>query len=52
MLLPCAWEESNQGQLYAGIANQITIKTEINGNKKQVIIRIKDKGVGMSEAVR
>jgi signal transduction histidine kinase len=45
-------EESNQGRLYAGIANQITIKTEINGNKKQAIIRIKDNGVGMSEAVR
>jgi signal transduction histidine kinase len=51
MLLPCALEESNQGRLYAGIANQITIKTEINGNKKQAIIRIKDNGVGMSEAV-
>ena len=51
MLLPCALEESNPGRLYAGIANQITIKTEINGNKKQAIIRIKDNGVGMSEAV-
>jgi len=51
MLLPCALEESNQGRLYAGITNQITIKTEINGNKKQAIIRIKDNGVGMSEPV-
>ena len=52
MLLPCALEESNQGRLYAGIANQITIKREINGNKKQAIIRIKDNGVGVSEPVR
>jgi len=52
MLLPCALEKSNQGRLYAAIANQITIKTEINGDKKQAIIRIKDNGVGMSEAVR
>jgi len=51
MVLPCALEESTQGRLYAGIANQITIKTEIKGNKKQAIIRIKDNGVGMSEAV-
>jgi predicted ATPase/signal transduction histidine kinase len=47
-----ALEESNQGRPYAGIANQITIKTEIYGDKKQAVIRIKDNGVGMSEAVR
>ena len=47
-----ALEESNQGRHYAGIANQITIKTEIDGDKKQAVIRIKDNGVGMSEAVR
>ncbi|MEG4293214.1 AAA family ATPase [Microcoleus sp. C2C3] len=47
-----ALEESNQGRPYAGIANQITIKTEIDGDKKQAVIRIKDNGVGMSEAVR
>jgi len=47
-----ALEESNQGRPYAGIANQITINTEIDGDKKQAVIRIKDNGVGMSEAVR
>jgi predicted ATPase/signal transduction histidine kinase len=47
-----ALDESNQGRPYAGIANQITIKTEIYGDKKQAVIRIKDNGVGMSEAVR
>jgi len=47
-----ALEESNQGRPYAGIANKITIKTEIDGDKKQAVIRIKDNGVGMSEAVR
>ena len=47
-----ALEESNQGRPYAGIANQITIKTEIDGDKKQAVIRIKDNGVGISEAVR
>jgi signal transduction histidine kinase len=47
-----ALEESNQGRPYAEIANQITIKTEIYGDKKQAVIRIKDNGVGMSEAVR
>ncbi|MEG4629624.1 AAA family ATPase [Microcoleus sp. AR_TQ3_B6] len=47
-----ALEESNQGRLYAEIANQITIKTEIDGTKKQAIIRIKDNGVGIDEGVR
>jgi signal transduction histidine kinase len=47
-----ALDESNQGQNYAEIANQITIKTEFYEHKKQAIIRIKDNGVGMSEAVR
>ncbi|MGB7708738.1 MAG: AAA family ATPase [Microcoleus sp.] len=47
-----ALDESNQGLSYAQIANQITIKTEFYGDKKQAIIRIKDNGVGMSEAVR
>ena len=47
-----ALEESNEGRSYAGIANQITIKTEIYGDKKQAVIRIKDNGVGMSEVVR
>jgi len=47
-----ALEESNQGRPYAGIANQITIKTEFDGYKKQAIIRIKDNGVGIDEGVR
>jgi signal transduction histidine kinase len=47
-----ALDESNQGRNYAEIANQITIKTEFYEHKKQAIIRIKDNGVGMSEAVR
>jgi signal transduction histidine kinase len=47
-----ALDESNQGRVYAEIANQITIKTEVGGEKKQAIIRIKDNGVGMSEAVQ
>jgi predicted ATPase/signal transduction histidine kinase len=47
-----ALEESNQGRSYAGIANQITLKTEFEGYKKQAIIRIKDNGVGITEAVR
>ncbi len=47
-----ALDESNQGRTYAEIANQITIKTEIYEDKKQAMIRIKDNGIGMSEAVR
>ncbi|MEG4860593.1 AAA family ATPase [Microcoleus sp. K1-B6] len=47
-----ALDESNQGQPYAEIVNEITIKTDINRDKKQAIICIKDNGVGMSEAVR
>ena len=52
MLLPSALEESNQGRSYAEIANQIIIKREIYGDKKQAVIRIKDNGVGIREAVR
>jgi predicted ATPase/signal transduction histidine kinase len=47
-----ALDESNQGRVYAEIGHQITIKTEVCGEKKQAIIRIKDNGVGMSEAVQ
>jgi len=47
-----ALDESNQGLSYAQIANQITIKTEFYGDKKQAIIHIQDNGVGMSEAVQ
>ncbi len=41
MLLLCALEESNQGRPYAGLANQIIIKTEIYGDKKQAVIALK-----------
>ncbi|MCL1471039.1 trifunctional serine/threonine-protein kinase/ATP-binding protein/sensor histidine kinase [Argonema antarcticum] len=47
-----ALDESNQGRIYAEIANQITIKTALSPDQKQVMIYIKDNGVGMSEAVR
>ncbi|MEG4075730.1 AAA family ATPase [Microcoleus sp. Pol14C2] len=47
-----ALDESNQDRNYAEIVNKITIKTEIYGDKKQAMIRIKDNGVGMSEAVQ
>ncbi|MEG4270813.1 MULTISPECIES: AAA family ATPase [unclassified Microcoleus] len=47
-----ALDESNQGMSYQNIANQITIKTELYADIKQAIIRIKDNGVGMTEAVR
>ncbi|MEG4250846.1 AAA family ATPase [Microcoleus sp. Pol10D4] len=48
-----ALDESNQGRHYAEIVNEITIKTdEFYGDKKQARIRIKDNGVGISEAVR
>ncbi len=47
-----ALDESNQGHIYENIINQITIKTELSNDCKQVIIQIQDNGVGMSEAVR
>ncbi|MEG3895647.1 MULTISPECIES: AAA family ATPase [unclassified Microcoleus] len=50
-----ALNESNIGRSYAQIKahpNQIIVKTELSTDKKQVIIRIKDNGIGMSEAVR
>jgi predicted ATPase/signal transduction histidine kinase len=47
-----ALEESNQGRKYAKIANKITVKTELSEDKKQVIIRIKDNGIGMSAEVQ
>ncbi|MEG3895649.1 MULTISPECIES: response regulator [unclassified Microcoleus] len=49
-----ALEESNTGRSYAEIKinpNQIIIKTELSEDRQQVIIRIKDNGIGMSEAV-
>jgi signal transduction histidine kinase len=47
-----ALDESNKGHIYQEIDNQITIKTELSADKKQSIIRIKDNGVGMTEALR
>ncbi|MEG4571426.1 AAA family ATPase [Microcoleus sp. N3A4] len=50
-----ALNESNIGRSYAEIKanpNQIIVKTELSTDPKQVIIRIKDNGIGMSEAVR
>ena len=47
-----ALDESNQGMSYKDISNKIIIKTELSTDRKQVIIRIKDNGIGMSEQVR
>ncbi|MEH1868313.1 MAG: response regulator [Nostoc sp.] len=50
-----ALEESNPGRSYAEIKinpNQIIIKTELSEDMQQAIIRIKDNGIGMSEAVQ
>ncbi|MEG3986697.1 response regulator [Microcoleus sp. S28C3] len=50
-----AVNESNIGRTYAEIKanpNQIIVHTELSGDRQQVVIRIKDNGIGMSEAVR
>ncbi|WP_172185447.1 hybrid sensor histidine kinase/response regulator [Microcoleus asticus] len=50
-----AVNESNIGRTYAEIKanpNQIIVTTELSGDRQQVVIRIKDNGIGMSEAVR
>jgi predicted ATPase/signal transduction histidine kinase len=47
-----ALEESNQGCNYQEIDNQIIVKTELSSNRKKVIIRIKDNGIGMKEGVQ
>ena len=48
-----ALEESNSSQKMVEIApNQISITTEIDNAKQQVIIRIGDNGMGMSEEVK
>ncbi|MEG4571434.1 AAA family ATPase [Microcoleus sp. N3A4] len=50
-----ALDEFNMGRSYAEIKanpNQILVKTELSGDRQQVVIRIKDNGIGMSEAVR
>ncbi len=43
-----ALEESNHGRDYQEITNQITIATELSSDQKQVIIQIRDNGIGMS----
>ncbi|MEG4942340.1 AAA family ATPase [Microcoleus sp. F4-D5] len=50
-----ALDESNTGRSFAeikAIPNKITIETELLGDRQQVLIRIKDNGVGINEAVR
>ncbi|OCR00333.1 hybrid sensor histidine kinase/response regulator [Oscillatoriales cyanobacterium USR001] len=47
-----ALEDSNKGIKYEDIANKVTIKTELSSDHKQVIIRIKDNGIGMNKAVQ
>lgn len=50
-----ALEESNAGKTFDEIMaapNQITITTEIDKEKQQTIIRIRDNGKGMSEEVK
>jgi predicted ATPase/signal transduction histidine kinase len=47
-----ALDESNQGRDYEDIMNKIMIKTELSIDRQQVIIRIRDNGVGISEQVR
>ncbi|WP_373534944.1 AAA family ATPase [Microcoleus sp.] len=49
-----ALDELNIGRSYAEIKanpNQIIVKTELSGDRKQVVIRIKDNGIGMNESV-
>ncbi|MEP6490289.1 trifunctional serine/threonine-protein kinase/ATP-binding protein/sensor histidine kinase [Microcoleus vaginatus GB2-A3] len=50
-----ALEESNKGLRFSEIkalANQITVQTVLSEDQNQVLIRIKDNGVGMSNEVR
>jgi signal transduction histidine kinase len=47
-----AFDESNQGKTYGEIANKIMIATELSADVKQVLIYIKDNGIGMSKAVQ
>lgn len=47
-----ALEDSNQGCEYGKINNQIMVKTELSSDRQQVIIRIQDNGVGMSETLQ
>ncbi|MEG3974302.1 AAA family ATPase [Microcoleus sp. herbarium8] len=50
-----ALEESNKGRSFSEIKalpNQITVQTALSEDKNQVLIRIKDNGVGMSKEVK
>ncbi|MEG4351695.1 AAA family ATPase [Microcoleus sp. LAD1_D3] len=50
-----ALEESNKGRSFSEIKalpNQITVQTVLSESKNQVLIRIKDNGVGMSAQVK
>src|SRR6476469_9228611 len=50
-----ALEESNKGRSFKEIKalpNQITVQTALSESKNQVVIRIKDNGVGMSAEVK
>jgi signal transduction histidine kinase len=45
-------DDSSQGQDYVNICHKIIIKTELSIDRRQVIIRIQDNGLGMNEQVR
>ncbi|WP_445250892.1 trifunctional serine/threonine-protein kinase/ATP-binding protein/sensor histidine kinase [Microcoleus sp. OTE_8_concoct_300] len=50
-----ALEESNKGRCFSEIKarpNQITVQTVLSESQNQVLIRIKDNGVGMSNSVK
>ncbi|MEG4010124.1 AAA family ATPase, partial [Microcoleus sp. Pol11C1] len=50
-----ALDESNTGRSFAEIKatpNKIIIETKLSGDRQQVVIRIKDNGVGINESVR
>jgi len=50
-----ALEEGNQGRSFADIKanpNRIILKTELSADQQQAVIRIKDNGIGMTDAVK
>ena len=50
-----ALEDSNQGRSSAEIKanpNEIIVKTEVSADRQQVVVRVKDNGMGMSDAVK
>lgn len=47
-----AFDESNQGDSYHEIAHKIQITTELSSDLKQVLIHIKDNGVGMNKGLQ